>query len=159
MALRVLYRGKLSTLTPFVKFSCFTKFRPVIKACTIHCHNLLVPHFAAFCHLLPYGFLTLILSDFLCQYLPLNANVNFMQLFAAVCLSHILPIFANLCQSLPIFANLCQSLPIFANLCQSLPIFANLCQSLPLSDNLCHFMFVLLFAVLKLCFLLPIFAI
>ena len=51
MALSVSYRGKRSTLTQPLN-SCFTEFRPIIKARTIHCHNLLVPHFATFCHTL-----------------------------------------------------------------------------------------------------------
>ena len=95
--------------------SCFTKFRPIkMKACTILCHNLLVLHFATFCN---HSFLTLILSDFLCQYLPLNASVTFMPLFAAVCLSHILPIFATLRQY-KICSTFCCSLTVlyFANI-------------------------------------------
>ena len=91
----VLYRGKLSTLTPFLKFSCFTKFRPIIK---------LVPFIAIIC---------------LCRILPLLAirfsDSHFIRLF--------MPVFATECQC-KFYATFCRSLlvPHFANLCQCLPL-------------------------------------
>ena len=94
-------------------------------------------HFATFCH---NGFLTLISSDFLiCQYLPLNANVKFMPLFAAVCLSHILPMFASLRQY-KICCTFCCSLIVFhfANICHLKAIARIFFNFVLLFDPVCH---------------------
>ena len=91
----VLYRGKLNTLTPFLKFSCFTKFRPIIKACTIHCHNLLVPHFATFA-------IWFSDSQFIRLFLPVFATECQCKFYATFSRSLLVSHFANLCQFLPL---------------------------------------------------------
>ena len=93
VALSVLYRGKLSTLTQLLKFSCSTKFRPkiFIKACTIHCHSLLLPLFA----------LWFSNSHFIRLFMPIFGTECQCKFYATFCRSLLVPHFANLCQSLP----------------------------------------------------------
>ena len=72
-------------------------------------------HFATFCHKVSW---LSFYQTFYANICHQNANVKFMPLFAAVCLSHILQIFATLRQY-KICSTFCCSLTVlhFANLC------------------------------------------